>query len=135
LAPLAPGTVGSAAALAIAWIFELRQGLLAVLAIAAGLTGVWASAHAIRAYGNEDPPQVVVDEVAGMWLALSGATVLNPVSLLAGLALFRLFDIWKPFPVRRLERLPGGYGIMADDLAAGACAALVLFLAGCLNLY
>jgi phosphatidylglycerophosphatase A len=78
---------------------------------------------------------VVIDEVVGQWLTLAGARPLNWKSFLAAFVLFRLFDIWKPAPVRQLESLQGGAGIVADDLMAGVYAALVLFLAGCFNLY
>ncbi len=77
---------------------------------------------------------MVVDEVVGQWLTLAGARTLNWKSYLAAFLLFRLFDIWKPPPVRQLEALPGGVGIVADDLMAGLYAALVLFAAGCFNL-
>ena len=83
----------------------------------------------------KDPQFVVVDEVVGQWLALAGARTLELEIWLAAFLLFRLFDIWKPAPVRQLESLPGGVGIMADDLMAGVYAALVLFVAGCFNLY
>ena len=85
--------------------------------------------------GKEDPSIVVVDEVIGQWITLAGATTLNWKSGLAAFALFRLFDIWKPVPVRQMERFPGGYGIVADDVMAGIYGALVLFAAGCFNLY
>jgi phosphatidylglycerophosphatase A len=78
---------------------------------------------------------VVVDEVSGQWLTLAGAVALNWKSWILALILFRIFDIWKPWPVRRLERLPAGRGIMADDIMAGVYGALVLFAAGCFNLY
>jgi phosphatidylglycerophosphatase A len=77
----------------------------------------------------------VIDEVIGTWIGLAGARVYNWKSYLAALALFRLFDIWKPPPVRQLESLPGGWGINLDDVMAGIYAALVLFLAGRFNLY
>jgi phosphatidylglycerophosphatase A len=96
---------------------------------------VWAAGETARRTGIEDPQFVVVDEVVGQWLALAGARVLNWKTWLAAFVLFRLFDIWKPFPVRQLESLPGGVGIVADDLMAGLYAALVLFLAGWFNLY
>ena len=83
----------------------------------------------------KDPQIVVVDEVLGQWIALAGARTLNWKSYLAAFALFRLFDIWKPPPVRQLESLPGGLGINLDDVMAGVYGALVLFLAGCFNLY
>jgi phosphatidylglycerophosphatase A len=108
---------------------------MALAAAVVSLLGVWAAARAAAAYRREDPAQVVIDEVAGMWLTLAGAAQVNAPSLAAGFVLFRLFDIWKPFPLRRLERLPGGWGVMADDLGAGLYAALVLSLSGCLNLY
>lgn len=111
------------------------QASFAALALATAAAGIWAAGHAIRAFGKKDPAHVVVDEVAGSWLALVGATTLNGYALVGAFLLFRLFDIWKPFPIRRLELLPGGTGIVADDLLAGLYAALVLFLAGCLNLY
>jgi phosphatidylglycerophosphatase A len=84
---------------------------------------------------TEDPGMVVIDEVLGQWLTLVGATTLNAKSFLAALLLFRLFDIWKPWPIRRFENLPDGTGIVADDLAAGLFAAAVLFISGSLGLY
>ena len=78
---------------------------------------------------------MVVDEVLGQWITLVGALALNWKSWLAAFFLFRLFDIWKPPPVRQLEALPSGTGIVADDVMAGVYGALVLFLMGCFNLY
>lgn len=128
----APGTLGSLAALPIAWAAALYgvAGLLA-LAIAAFILGWWASQAYIRGGRIQDPPEVVIDEVAGQALTL--AFVPMPLGLgwlAAGFLLFRLFDIWKPWPVSLAERqLPGGLGIMADDVVAGLYAGLVL-LAG-----
>jgi phosphatidylglycerophosphatase A len=137
--PVAPGTVGSAAAVAIAIVLHEYAGLapwhFAVLAALLFVPAVWAAGAAAREAGVEDPGFVVVDEVVGQWIALAGAQTLNWKSYLAAFALFRLFDIWKPYPVRRLEALPGGLGINADDAMAGIYAALVLFLAGWFNLY
>src|ERR1022692_2135768 len=95
----------------------------------------WAATIAAQFTHLKDPQIVVVDEVLGQWIALAGARTLNWKSYLAAFALFRLFDIWKPPPVRQLEALPGGLGINLDDVMAGVYAALVLFLAGCFNLY
>jgi phosphatidylglycerophosphatase A len=75
--------------------------------------------------GLEDPGIVVIDEVAGMWVSLLFLP-LTPVTAVAAFVIFRIFDVVKPFPARRLEDLPGGYGIMCDDLMAGAYANLVL---------
>ncbi|MGD0364877.1 MAG: phosphatidylglycerophosphatase A [Bryobacteraceae bacterium] len=137
--PMAPGTAGSAAAIGIAILVEHYAGWsppwFAVLAVVVSAPAVWAAGETARRTGIEDPQFVVVDEVVGQWLALAGARVLNWKTWLAAFVLFRLFDIWKPFPVRQLESLPGGVGIVADDLMAGLYAALVLFLAGWFNLY
>jgi phosphatidylglycerophosphatase A len=97
--------------------------------------GIWASTIAANVSGRKDPGLVVVDEVIGQWITLSGATVLNWKSWAAAFVLFRVLDIWKPAPARRLESLPGGTGIVMDDVMAGIYGALVLFAAGCFNLY
>ncbi len=139
LFPVAPGTAGSAAAVVIAWLLVDYAGWkplwLAPLAAVVSVPGVWAAGATARRLKVEDPRRVVVDEVVGQWLSLAGATALNWKSLAAGFLLFRVFDIFKPTPVHQLEALPGGYGIVADDLMAGVYAALVLFLAGWFNLY
>lgn len=126
--PKAPGTVGSLAAL-LPWWFFLRHlplpAYLAVLAIGFAV-GVWASHWAIRQTKIEDPSLVVWDEYIGMWIALLMAPAGWPW-MLAAFALFRLFDIWKPWPVSWAdERLHGGFGAMLDDAIAGAYALLVL---------
>lgn len=94
---------------------------------------VWAATITARAAGKKDPSIVVVDEVIGQWIALAGAHPFNWATCLAALTLFRLFDIWKPPPVRQLEALPEGLGINADDVMAGVYAALVLLAAGWFN--
>jgi phosphatidylglycerophosphatase A len=138
-APKAPGTAGSLAALAIAWLLHAYAGVpalaFAALSILLAIPGIWAASAVARDLGKEDPQIVVVDEVVGQWMTLAGATALNWKSWLLAFALFRLFDIWKPPPVRQLERLSGGLGIVADDAMAGVYGALVLFAAGWFNLY
>jgi len=138
-APVAPGTAGSLAAIAIAWLIErvyhvtaIEFGVLGLLLIG---PAIWAAGVFARELGKKDPGQVVVDEVVGQWITLAGAMHLNWKSWLAAFLLFRLFDIWKPPPVRQLEHLPGGAGIVADDAMAGVYAALVLYAAGWFNLY
>ena len=137
--PVAPGTAGSAAALAIAW--GLHEWLawppwaFAVLAAAGAAPAIWAADVAARKWGRADPQKVVIDEVVGQWITIAGATTLNWKSWLAAFLLFRTFDIVKPFPVRRLEQLHGGTGIVVDDLGAGLYAALVLYTLGCFQLY
>jgi phosphatidylglycerophosphatase A len=124
-----PGTWGSIAAVllwaAYAWgIHPATQTLL--LALLAGIVitlilGIPAATIAARESGREDPGFVVIDEVTGQWIALLGSPVDWKHALIA-LVLFRLFDITKPFPARQLERLPGGWGIVFDDVAAGLYA-------------
>jgi len=122
-----PGTYGSVAAMVL-WVVAAHVwggvGLAVGTAVAACLAtavGIPAATIVARESGREDPGFVVVDEVAGQWIALIGVRPDWAHALLA-LALFRLFDIWKPWPVRLLERLPGGWGIMLDDVAAGVLA-------------
>ncbi len=127
--PRAPGTWGSLAALL------AGCGLLAIggrRALAAGAllatgAGMWAIP---RAGGQADPGWVVIDEVAGMWVAMLPLSRPAPAPALAAFALFRLLDIWKPGPIGRLDRVPGRVGVMGDDLAAGAAAAGVLWTVG-----
>lgn len=130
----APGTWGSLAGVAIS-IALIRSGLnrsayfsleiLLLLAIAAA--GVAAANQVARHSGKKDPQFVVIDEVSGQLIALSAPwVVLNWKSWCAGFILFRVFDIWKPFPARQAESLPEGLGIMADDWIAGIYAAIVL---------
>jgi phosphatidylglycerophosphatase A len=137
--PVAPGTAGSLAALVLAYPLATwahwRPFYFGVLAVAILPIGIWSATITAEQSHAKDPGIVVVDEVLGQWIALAGATVLNWKSWLAAFLLFRLFDIWKPPPVRRLEALPSGTGIVADDLMAGVYGALVLFLMGCFNLY
>lgn len=137
--PWGPGTIGSLAAVLIAALLHAQwnsgRGALLLLTFLFLLPAIWAATRTARILGRSDPGLVVVDEVLGQWLTLAGATVLNWKSLLAGFVLFRLFDIWKPWPVRNFERLPEGTGIVADDLAAGVYAALILYIGGRVGLY
>jgi phosphatidylglycerophosphatase A len=96
-------------------------------AVAVTLIGIHPATVVEREYGKPDPGFVVIDEVAGQMIALIAAPV-HWKYLLAGFILFRGFDITKPFPVRRLERLPGGIGIMMDDVGAGVYALILLQL-------
>jgi phosphatidylglycerophosphatase A len=137
--PKAPGTAGSLAALFIAIALHHYLGFaplhFLLLAAILFLPAVWAAGVTALATGLKDPQFVVVDEVIGQWIALAGAASLNWKSFLAAFALFRLFDIWKPPPVRQLESLPGGWGINLDDVMAGVYAALVLWAAARFDLY
>lgn len=128
--PGAPGTYGSlVAVLALFFIGQYRNWispatLLAGVGIVT-LLGIPASAAASKKVGDEDPSFVVIDEVAGQMLAFF-CIPFSVTNIVLGFAAFRTFDILKPWPIRKLEPLPHGIGIMADDLLAGvyACAAL-----------
>jgi phosphatidylglycerophosphatase A len=104
------------------------SGIVTLLAVlVATAIGIPAATIVARESGREDPGHVVIDEVAGQWLTLVVCRPDWPHALLA-LALFRLFDITKPWPIRKLEALPGGWGIMLDDLAAGFFGLIVLLV-------
>jgi phosphatidylglycerophosphatase A len=139
LTPKGPGTAGSIGGLAIAWALHAWAGIGAVgfglMALIGLAPAIWASGVTAKVSGLKDPQIVVVDEVIGQWATLAGAVRFNWKAWLGALLLFRLFDIFKPPPVRQLERLPGGAGIVLDDVMAGVYAALVLFAAGWFNLY
>jgi phosphatidylglycerophosphatase A len=125
-----PGTWGSLAALPFAAALHWAGGpwALAVAAVGLGIAGVWVADRYAAERGGADPQEVVIDEVAGQWLALV-PLALAPLHYAVGFAAFRLLDTLKPWPIRRLERLPGGLGIMADDLAAGLGAAALGYAA------
>ena len=134
----APGTAGSAAAILIALALHYWLGVCQLgFALMAGgllLPGIWAATYVSRERNLKDPQIVVVDEVIGQWITLAGAAALNWKSFLAAFVLFRLFDIWKPPPVRQLEKLPEGTGVVMDDVFAGVYGAVLLRLLGWWNL-
>ena len=131
--PVAPGTAGSAVGLAL--VIGLRQvpfepaWLAVCLTLLAGCLfglGVWAAGKAEKFFGRVDPGQVVVDEVVGQIITFLASPLASWKWLLVGFLLFRLFDVVKPFPARRAERVSGGWGIMLDDVAAGVYSAVAL---------
>jgi phosphatidylglycerophosphatase A len=125
-APFAPGTAGSLVGLALFWpLHHLALWAQAAATVAVFLVGVAAATHVARRLGIEDPGLVVADEVVGMWVSLLGVP-LTGVTAVAGFVLFRVFDVFKPYPARDLERLPAGWGIMCDDVMAGIYANLLL---------
>ena len=101
--------------------------LLSVAVLA--LAGVWAATRCEKLLGRKDPGAVVIDEVVGQLLTFAFVPFGGRLTLLVGFVAFRVFDIWKPYPIRRLEALEFGLGIMADDVLAGFYAAVVLSLA------
>jgi phosphatidylglycerophosphatase A len=125
--PIAPGTVGSAAGLIVyLLVWWTRSPIVEVgLIVVTFLVGTWAATHAEHYFGAIDPGQVVIDEVLGMLVTLAFIPV-GWTGALAGFFLFRVFDVVKPYPANRLEKLHGGFGIMADDAMAGIYANICL---------
>ena len=130
LSPFAPGTAGSLGALLPAMIATaaapIAPWMFALAAVLLTPAGIWAATAVSVDTGKKDPQVVVIDEVLGQWITLAGAAYLDWRSYLMAFFLFRAFDIWKPPPVRQLERLESGTGIVADDLMAGVYGAAVL---------
>jgi phosphatidylglycerophosphatase A len=127
LSPVAPGTVGTILGVVLAWFVQpLSFELQFMVAIALIVSGVWICGESAKRVGVHDHSGIVWDEIAAMYLILIVVPVSVAVWALA-FALFRLFDIWKPWPIRDLDhRLHGGLGIMLDDLVAALYAALLL---------
>jgi len=125
--PVAPGTIGSLPGLLLCWAIS---GISASAAVVVGLLlivlAVWISHEAEKLLGSKDPGSIVIDEIAGMFVTFFGLAFTWKTAI-AGFVVFRILDISKPFPVRQLERkLPGGVGVVADDLVAGLMANIIL---------
>jgi phosphatidylglycerophosphatase A len=129
LSPIAPGTAGSLGAIPL-YVMLIRGGrpTVAVAALLTTVVGVWASTRVARRLERKDPQVVVIDEVAGMLVTMLPFDSFSLRGLLVGFVLFRLFDAIKPWPIRKLERLPEGWGIVLDDIAAGAVSAALLLV-------
>lgn len=129
--PVAPGTAGALLASLMWWgtacvvtpalLLWLTSGAILLFTAA----GVWA-ADRLEPYWGEDPSRVVVDEMVGVWIALLAAPAAHPWYALGAFVLFRLFDIWKPLGIRRMEKFPGGIGVMMDDILSGVYAFVIL---------
>ncbi len=138
--PIAPGTAGALEGVGIylaIYAFNLGQGsalfALAIINLVLFGVGVWASNQTCAITELKDPHLVVIDEISGQLIALTPLVLLPSFSIRAvviGFLLFRLFDIYKPYPIRKLERLRGGLGVMADDALAGLYAAVLVWLCG-----
>ncbi len=124
-APVAPGTAGSLLAVLLFFLWPQASFFWLIMAIVFFLLGVPVST-AIEKERGQDPSMVVIDEVVGQWLALIFLPLFNWKIALAAFLLFRLFDIWKPFPINRSQSLRAGWGIMVDDVLAGIYANIVL---------
>ena len=125
-APVAPGTAGSAVGLLLFWPLSwLPFGWQIGVTAAVFVLGALAASHVATQVGLKDPGIVVVDEVVGMWISLLSLP-LTPIIAALGFFLFRVMDVLKPWPARDFEHLPGGWGIMTDDVMAGVYANLLL---------
>ena len=128
--PVAPGTFGSAAGLvvfaAVRWSGSPALELAVIILLFA--VGVWSANVAERHFGGVDPAPVILDEVVGMLITLAFLPV-NVTGAVVGFLLFRLFDVVKPWPARRLEMLPGGFGVVLDDVMAGIYGNLLMWVA------
>jgi len=119
--PFAPGTWASVAAVPCFWFLIDKPLALLTVLVVVYFAGVYCSGQYEKQIGEKDPSSAVIDEVLGMGVSLLWIPQQWPFVIVA-LLLFRIFDIWKPYPVGRLEKLPGGWGIMSDDLLAGVYA-------------
>ena len=143
--PFAPGTFGAVVGVAIFYALfvacksapQYFQAVVIVASLVVTALGIWASNYGEKIFGEKDAQRIVVDEVAGQLISFVLVAPLMVAEItgswpiiIAGFLLFRTFDIWKPYPIRQLEKLGGGLGVMADDVLAGIYAAIVLsFLA------
>ena len=135
--PVAPGTAGALLATALWLVGSYTLSPLVLLWLTVGCVllftaaGVWATDR-LEPYWGEDPSRVVVDEMVGVWIALLAAPAGSIGYGVAAFALFRLLDIFKPLGIRRMESLPGGIGVMMDDILAGTYSFILIILARCL---
>ena len=133
--PIAPGTAGALLAMLIWWGYSLLFShcisipvLTFIVIVVFTFAGVWSSS-VVEKYWGEDPSRVVVDEMVGTWIALRAVPEgAHWGYMLAAFVLFRFFDIVKPLGVRKMESLPSGFGIMADDILAGIYGFIVIYL-------
>jgi len=127
-APVAPGTFGSAIGLAVFYVVRHQRSttveVAAIVALAA--VGLWSATEAEHHFGGIDPGPVVIDEVIGMLITLAFIPV-NMAGAIVAFFIFRFLDVVKPWPARRLEQLPGGFGVVLDDMMAGVYGNIVMW--------
>ena len=129
LAPKAPGTIGTIAAIPLWWLLaQLPLASYLIVVLASAIIGIYICGAAAEKLGLHDHGGIVWDEFVGFWIAMAALPV-TWTSLILGFVLFRFFDIVKPWPISWLDKkVSGGFGIMIDDIAAGIASALVLIL-------
>jgi len=133
--PGAPGTVGTLAAVGVVYLLDLTGGVIlySIFTFVFIIASFIASGRCVSIFKREDPQEIVVDEACGFLICMFFIPP-DPINLALGFFLFRFFDIAKPFPIKKIEKLPGGYGIVTDDLVAGIygnlCLQAFIFLTG-----
>jgi phosphatidylglycerophosphatase A len=127
-APVAPGTFGSAIGLAVFYVVRHQRSTTVEVAVIVALAaiGLWSATEAEHHFGGIDPGPVVIDEVIGMLITLAFIPV-NIAGALVAFFIFRFLDVVKPWPARRLEQLPGGFGVVLDDMMAGVYGNIVMW--------
>ena len=130
LSPVAPGTCGSLFGVTLVTLFYPKSLLFQVILILLTFgMGIYSANWVAESENRKDPSKVVIDEIAGIFVTFMGVSQpFNWPTLISGFLLFRLFDIWKPWLVKKAEALPGGWGIMLDDMVAGIFAAMLLHI-------
>ncbi len=122
----APGTLGTLLAIPLIYLFAIKWWIVLIIAVSLFMIGVFASNHIININGEEDPEEIVIDEITGFFVAfLFVKPELN--TYIVGFLLFRVIDIVKPFPINLFEKLPDGWGVMADDIVAGLMTSIILY--------
>lgn len=128
LSPIAPGTAGTLVGVLICLPFIPLPWIARLLFVIALLAlSIYVAGQAEKIYETKDDQRIVIDEIIGLQITMLPVAI-NVLSLCAGFVLFRIFDIWKPFPVRNLQGFPGGWGVVVDDVAAGIYAATLMWL-------
>jgi phosphatidylglycerophosphatase A len=128
LSPYAPGTMGTLVGVVICLLcIPLPWPMRLLIVIALSALSIYVSEQAEKIYQKKDDQRIVIDEIIGLQVTMLPMAI-NILNLCVAFVLFRIFDIWKPFPVKNLQRLPGGWGVVIDDLAAGIYAGAVMWL-------
>lgn len=128
LSPVAPGTAGTLIGILICLCsYPLSDPFRLLFVVAISAASIYVAGQAETLFGKKDDQRIVIDEIAGLQVTMLPVAITG-LHLCAAFVLFRIFDIWKPFPVNRLHKLPGGWGVVADDLGAGVCGGAILLL-------
>ncbi len=128
LSPVAPGTAGTLVGVLICLLcYPMPWAFRLLFVIAISVFSIYVAGQAETLYGKTDDQRIVIDEIAGLQVTMLPVAITG-LHLCLAFVLFRIFDIWKPFPLDHFQKFPGGWGVVADDLGAGVYAGLILFL-------